>query len=213
VEPFETKISSGKMIIGGDQGIDQTLNYLVKMAIPRSEFGGAANQALESLTANAFAKGLNIQPGENVNLDINVLGTFLKPEIKLALANNAKSALKDMKAQMKETVAAKVEDVKKDVSKKAKEEADKLIIEAEAKSQQVKDAAASLAEKTRNEANAAAKKVEGEATNPLTKVAAKKTAEKIRKEGDLKANKIVEKANVESDSIMSKARAQAAKLQ
>jgi uncharacterized protein involved in outer membrane biogenesis len=211
VDPFETNMGVGKMIIGGDQGIDQTLNYLVKLVMPRSELGGAS-QLLDGLTNNAVAKGLNIQAGENVNIDATVSGTVLKPEVKLNLAGSAKNAMQDMKAQMKETVTAKVTEVKQDAKQKAKAEADKIIKEAEIKSQQLKDAAAVAAENTRKEANALAAKTESEASNPLAKVAAKKMAEKIRKEGNNKANKIEEKANAQSDSIMNKARAQAAKL-
>lgn len=213
VIPFETNMGIGKMVVGGDQGVDQTLNYLLKFVIPRTEFGGAANKVLEGLTSSAVAKGLNIQQGENVSVDASVLGSFLKPEVKLNLVDNAKNSVQDMKAQLKETATAKVAEVKKDASQKAKAEADKIIKEAEIKTQQLKDAAAVAAENTRKEADVLATKTENSASNPLLKIAAKKSAEKIRKEGDSKANKIVEKANVQSDSIMSKAKAQAAKLQ
>jgi hypothetical protein len=213
VDPFETKLGTSKMVIGGDQGLDQTLNYIIKLAMPRTEFGGAANQVLENLTSNAVAKGLNIQPGENVNIDIAVLGTFLRPEIRPMLASSAKGAIQDMKAQLKATAEQKVEDVKKEVSMKAKEQADKIIKEAEEKAQKIKDAAATAAENERKLANEAANKVESEAKNPLLKAAAKKTADKMRKEGDAKANKIVEKANAQADSVISKARAQAARIQ
>jgi hypothetical protein len=212
IDPFETKMGTSKMIIGGDQGIDQTLNYLVKLVIPRADLGSAANKVVEGLTSNAVAKGLNIKAGETVNIDASVLGTVLKPEVKLNLANNAKSGIQDMKAQLKETVSTKVADVKKEVSAKAKAEADKIIKEAEVKAQQLKDAAAVAAEKTRTEANALATKTENSSSNPLLKAAAKKTAEKIRKEGDSKANKIVQKANAQSDSIINTAKAKAAKL-
>jgi hypothetical protein len=212
VDPFETKFGQGKMVIGGDQGIDQTLNYQVKLSMPRTELGGAANQVIDNLNSNAIAKGLNVQAGENVNVDIAVGGTFLKPEVKLAMGNSAKNAAQEMKAQLKETAKAKVAEVKEDVSKKAKEEADKIIKDAETKAQRVKEAAATAAEQTKKEADAAAKKVESEGTNPITKAAAKKTAEKIRKEGNNKADKLVQKANAQADSIVNAAKTKAAKL-
>jgi hypothetical protein len=214
VDPFETKLGSSKMTIGGDQGIDQTLNYLIKMAIPRTEFGGAANQVLTNLTSGAAAKGLNIQPGEFVNIDIGVTGTFLKPVIKPLLGSSASGSLKDMKAQLMSSAEEKVADVKKQASAKAKEQADKLIADAEAQAQKIKDAAAVAAENERKAANAAADKVQSEgSSNPLLKAATKKTADKLRKEGDNKANLITEKANAKADSIVSSAKVKAAKLE
>ena len=37
VSPFDVKTGNLKMNISGDQGIDQTLNYIVKTEIPRSD--------------------------------------------------------------------------------------------------------------------------------------------------------------------------------
>ena len=214
VDPFETKLGPTKMLIGGDQGIDQTINYLIKLAMPRSEFGGAANQVLDNLTSNAIARGLNIQPSDNVNIDIGVTGTFLKPEIKPLLGSSAKGSVQDMKAQLMSSATEKVEDIKKQASAKTKEQADKIIAAAEAKAQNLKEAAAVAAENEKKAANLAADKIESEAgSNPLLKAAAKKTAEKLRKEGDAKATKIVEKSNAQADSIVSKAKTEASKLE
>ncbi|NQU81436.1 MAG: hypothetical protein HQ543_07940, partial [Bacteroidetes bacterium] len=58
VEPFKASLGSIDMVIGGDQGIDQTLNYLVKMSVPRASFGAGANQVIDDLAAKASAKGL-----------------------------------------------------------------------------------------------------------------------------------------------------------
>ncbi len=85
VDPFEASIGNIDMVIGGDQGLDQTMNYLVKMKIPRSAFGSAANQVVDDLAAEARAVGLNIQPGEFVNVDVNVGGTFTDPKISLGM--------------------------------------------------------------------------------------------------------------------------------
>ena len=208
VNPFDIKFGTSKMTIGGDQGIDQTLNYLIKTAIPRSEFGGAANSVLNGLTSGAAAKGLNIQPGENVNIDIAVLGTFLKPDIKPVLSGG-KGGVKD---QLKETAAEKVKEVKEDVSKKAREQADKLIKDAESEAQKIRDAGKSAAAETRKQANAGADKLESSSSNPFAKAAAKKGAEKMRKEGENKAKKIEDEANTKADGIINKAKDEAAKI-
>jgi hypothetical protein len=212
IEPFETKLWTGKMIIGGDQGIDQTLNYALKFSIPRSEFGGAANAALTGLTSAAAAKGLNIQPGEMVNIDASVVGTMTDPKVKLNLKESGKAALSDVKEQLKTAAAEKVAAVKEDVKAKAKEQAEKLIKDAEAEAQKIRDAAKVAADQLRKESDAAAEKLMKDAKNPIQKVAQQKLAEKTKKEGYSKADKLEQEANTKAQSLVDKAKAEAAKL-
>lgn len=212
IEPFETKLWTGKMIIGGDQGIDQTLNYALTFSIPRSEFGGAANAALQNLTSAAASKGLNIQPGEMVNIDASVVGTVTDPKVKLNLKDNAKSALKNVKDQLKTAATEKVEAVKEDVKAKAKEQADKLIQNAEAEAQKVREAAKAAADQLRKETDLAAEKLVKDAKNPIQKVAQQKLAEKTKKEGYSKADKLEKEADVKAQAIIDKAKAEAARL-
>jgi hypothetical protein len=212
IEPFETKLLSGKMIIGGDQGIDQTLNYAITFSIPRSEFGGAANAALTSLTSAAASKGLNIQPGEMVNIDAKVVGTVSDPKVQLNLKESGKNALKDVKEQLKTAVTEKVETVKEDVKAKAREQADKLIKDAEAEAQKIRDLAKSAADQLRKESDATAEKLTKDVKNPLQKVAQQKLAEKTKKEGYEKADKFEKEADVKAQALIDKAKAEAAKL-
>ncbi len=212
IEPFETKLLSGKMIIGGDQGIDQTLNYAITFSIPRSEFGGAANAALTSLTSAAASKGLNIQPGEMVNIDAKVVGTVSDPKVQLNLKESGKNALKDVKEQLKTAATEKVQAVKEDVKAKAKEQADKLIKDAEAEAQKIRDVAKSAADQIRKESDAAADKLTKDVKNPLQKVAQQKLAEKTKKEGYEKADKLEKEADVKAQALIDKAKAEAEKL-
>lgn len=212
IEPFETKLGSGKMIIGGDQGIDQTLNYALTFSIPRSEFGGAANAALTSLTSAASAKGLNIQPGEMVNINAKVVGTMTDPKVQLDLKESGKTALTDVKEQLKTAATEKVEAVKEDVKAKAKEQADKLIKEAEAEAQKIRDAAKAAADQIRKESDAAAEKLTKDVKNPLQKVAQQKLAEKTKKEGYEKAAKLEKEADLKAQALIDKAKTEAEKL-
>jgi hypothetical protein len=212
IEPFETKLLSGKMIIGGDQGIDQTMNYAITFSIPRSEFGGAANAALASLTSAAAAKGLNIQPGETVNIHASVTGTVTKPQVKLDLKESGKAALQDVKDQLKTAATQKVEAVKEDVKAKAREQADKLIRDAETEAQKIRDAAKSGADVIRKESDDAAANLVKSAKNPLEKVARQKLADKTKKEGYAKADKLEHEADAKAKAIIDKAKAETEKL-
>lgn len=212
IEPFETKLLSGKMIIGGDQGIDQTMNYAITFSIPRSEFGGAANAALANLTSAAAAKGLNIQPGETVNIHASVSGTVSNPQVKLNLKESGKAALQDVKEQLKTAATEKVEAVKEDVKAKAREQADKLIRDAEAEAQKIRDVAKNTADVIRKESDDAAANLVRSAKNPLEKVAKQKLAEKTKKEGYAKADKLEQEADAKAKALIDRAKAEAEKL-
>ncbi|MBA7587718.1 hypothetical protein ES708_29755 [subsurface metagenome] len=115
VEPFKTSLGNIDMVIGGDQGIDQTLNYLVKMTVPRASFGAGANQVIDGLAAKAREKGLKIDPGEKVNVDVKVTGTFTDPKIGLDMKSSSENAIKAIKEQVKEKVIEEVEKKKEEV--------------------------------------------------------------------------------------------------
>ncbi|MBE9510191.1 MAG: AsmA family protein [Bacteroidetes bacterium] len=219
VEPFKINLGNIDMVIGGDQGIDQTLNYLVKMSVPRASFGAGANQVIDDLAAKASAKGLKIEPGEKVNVDVKVTGTFTDPKIALDMKSSSENAIKAVKKQVEEKIKKEVEKKKEEVKQKIDEEkekakeklnaeADRILAEAEKRAQQVKDAAAKAAEALRGESKLRAKQLEKEAAGKgmLAKIAAQKAAEKIRTEGDKKADKLVKEADDKAEKIMNEAR-------
>lgn len=222
VDPFETKMGNIKMVVGGNQGIDQTLNYLVKMVVPRSDLGTGANQVVNDLVAKASAKGLSIQPGENINVDVRVGGTFKDPEIRLDLKKSAAGAADQIKEQLKEKVIEEVEKKKEEVKEKIDEEKEKLRVEAdkkaqkileeaEVKAEEIKEVAGKAAEAVKKEADNNAGKLEKEAETkgPLAQIAAKKAAEKLRKEGDKKAERIILEAEEKSQKLLDEARGKA----
>ena len=55
VNPFAAKFGSGKITAGGEQGIDQSLNYNMVISVPRNELGDA-NEALQGLASEAALK-------------------------------------------------------------------------------------------------------------------------------------------------------------
>lgn len=215
VEPFKTNLGNIEMVIAGDQGIDQTMNYLVKMSVPRASFGAGANQVIDGLAAKARAKGLKIDPGEKVNVDVKVTGTFSDPKISLDMKSSSQNAIKAIKEQVEEKVRKEVEKKKEEVKEKVKEklnaEADRIMAEAEKRAQQVKDAAAGAAEALRGETNLRAKQLEEEAAGKgmLVKLAAQKAAEKIRTEGNKKAGRLVKEADEKAEKIMNEAKRKA----
>ncbi len=216
LEPFDTKMGQSELIIGGDQGLDQTMNYTMNVKMPRSVLGSGANETINNLYAQAASKGLNITPSETVNLDVKVGGTFTNPRISLGTRENAKQSLQNIKEEIKEEVKERVqkevEKKKEEVKKVASEEAQKIIEEAEKEAESIRQQGNDAADAVRKEANANADKAVNEAKNPIAKKAAEMSAKRMRDEGESKARKIIQKADKNANKIVQEANEKADKL-
>ncbi len=219
VEPFETRMGPVRMVVGGDQGIDQTMNYLMRMTIPRALFGSGADRVISDLAAGAAARGLDIQPGENINVDARITGTFSDPQISLDMRETARTTMDEMREQIRtqavEEVERRVEEVEERVREEVSERADQILEEAEKRAEQVKKAAAEAAETLRREAEANAARIEREAEGRgrIAEAAAKRTADGIRREADQKAEALVRDANERAEKLLEDARREAERLE
>lgn len=160
VSPFDVKIGNIRANISGSHGFDQTLNYLIKLEIPKSEFGGAANNVLNSLISKANSKGAKVNVGDIVKVDAIVTGTSKDPKIELGLKGAMDNAIQDLKDKAKD----EVEKIKKETEAKLKEqeaklkaEADKLKKDAEEKLRQEQDKVKAESERLKKEAEDKAK--------------------------------------------------------
>lgn len=207
VEPFDTKLSDATLTIGGQQTLENTLDYSINIAAPRKMLG-LENQAVNNLYSGAASKGLNIQPSENVNILAKVTGPITDPKVSLDLKENAKQAVQAVKEEVKKVIETKIEDTKA----KAREEADKIMKEAEKQAATIRAEGKKLADVARSEARSSADKLEKEAKNPLAKAAAKKSGEKLISEGDKKATKIEKESDDKANKLLQEAKAKADKL-
>jgi hypothetical protein len=79
VSPFDVRTGNLKMNISGDQGLDQTLNYIVKTEMPRSDLGSSVNSLINGVSSLASSLGIKITPSDMLKVNIKVTGTFSKP--------------------------------------------------------------------------------------------------------------------------------------
>lgn len=207
VDPFDVKLGSSNMNISGDQGIDQTINYVFKMALP--------GNLIPSGTINSLAGGAGLNLGESSGINLNVLvgNTVTDPSVKISFADAGTNLVKDAKEQAISKAKEEIEKEKAEIKAKASEEAQKLIAKAEAEAQVIRDNAQKAADVVRKEADLNAQKLVNEAQNPIAKKAAEVSAKKIREEGDAKAKKIVDEGNVKADAVINKAKVEAQRLQ
>jgi osmotically-inducible protein OsmY len=166
VEPFDIRLGEIASTVQGSNGFDQTMDYVMTMAIPRARLGGAANNVINNLVSKASTAGANINVGEVVNVDALLRGTIQDPQISLSLQNVAGSVVSDIKAQAQEELERR----KKELEDQARAEADKLRTEAEAKAQaeadrlkkEAEDRARSEADRLKKEAEDKLKKDAGD---------------------------------------------------
>lgn len=161
-KPFNINAGNTKLNLGGSQGFDGTLAYLLKTDMPAGAVGAAATKALSSML------GTNVPATDRIKLNFNVGGTSTKPKItpaggetvagtssvKAAVADKAKAELNKAKADAEAKAKAELNKAKADAEAKAKAEADRLKAEAEAKAKaEAEKAKKAAADKLKNEAN------------------------------------------------------------
>ncbi len=151
VRPFTVKVSDIEMEIAGFHGFDQSMDYAVKMKLPRSAMGTKGNNLINDLTTKAIAMGIPMKPSETVNLSLKVKGTVSNPSVSVNLEKMAGDAIREVEKQAVDFVKAKLdsatkktrdslEAVKKQVEDKAKEKlADKGIDTTNLRIETVKD--------------------------------------------------------------------------
>jgi len=210
VKPFDTKLGPAKANFGGDQGIDQTMNYLLKLDIPRNEFGSAANDVYENLVKQASAKGLDLNKSETVNVMLRITGTFTDPKIGLDLKDNVANTKADIKEAVQEKVQEEVQKVKEEVKEQANEEIDKIMKDAEEQAENIRASAKEAGERLIGEAKLQGKNLVKEAgSNPFKKAAAEKAADSLVKSADQKAATLNKEADAKATSILAEAQKRA----
>ena len=145
VDPFETTLAGSKAIISGYSGFDQSINYDVKLSIPKALMGSTASGVVNGMFASVNkATGASFTMPDPVNVKVNMGGTVQKPVIKTSLADAGKGLAEGVKEKAMEQLDAKKEELeakakaeaerlKKEAEERVKSEADRLKKEAEAK--------------------------------------------------------------------------------
>jgi hypothetical protein len=208
VKPFDTKLGNIKLNISGDQGLDRTINYVVRTEIPRADLGEAAGALMSTFAAQASALGFAAAPPEVIRVNLNVGGTVRNPTVIPSFAGGSGTSVA---ASVADTVKQVVVDK---VNEAARQQADRILKEAEDKAQMLRVEAARSAEVIRSEADMRGRKLiaDAEARGPIAVAAAKKGAEALNREADRKATQLVTEANKKADSVLAEAKIKADEL-
>jgi hypothetical protein len=223
VKPFDMNFGNSTATIQGYHGFDQSINYVMSMAIPRTEFGGAANDALNALVNQAAGGGINITPGATINVGAAITGTVSEPRISLSLAQTAgdlkdqvmdvlKDAVQERTQEVREQVQDVIDDGKERVSEELERRAQQVISEAERQAENIRREAANAATTIREEARANAKRLEDEASGPIAKAAARRTGEQLIRTADEQANRLENEADTNANNLVNTARQRADRI-
>ncbi len=123
VDPGAYKVAGMDIVAGGQHGLDNQMDYKVKMRVPRSLLGGnavgaAANSAIDkglaSFAPQAQQLGIDLGQSEFINLQVDVLGALTKPEFKVNLLGAERGDGQNLGQQVASNI--------KEEAQKAKEE-------------------------------------------------------------------------------------------
>ena len=218
VKPFDVKMRNIDMTVSGSQGIDQTMDYLVDMQLPKGKLGKAADEALNNLLSKATSGDTDIETSKNINVAAKLTGKFSDPKVNLLFGRGEEGEEKTVKEQVKDKVKDEIDKQKEKAEEQVREEATKraeqLVKEAEERAEKIRAQARKSAEKIRKEADKKANRIEKEAEgkNILVRKAAEKSAEEVRKEADRKAKQLIKEADKRADQIVEQAKEKANKI-
>jgi hypothetical protein len=113
VKPFTVKAGDINMQIGGTQGFDKTMDYVINMKLPRALLGAKGNQLINNLAAQANSKGIPVTLSDIINLNLGLGGTITNPTVKTDLSQTAGDIKDQLKQQATEYILTKIDSTKK----------------------------------------------------------------------------------------------------
>lgn len=216
LRPFDVRLGDITMRVDGSNGIDRSIDYSLRLDIPRALLGTEANQAITAALSRVQQAGLDLQAGDVIELGVRLTGTLTEPSISIDAARTVTAARDAVERAVREEVETRVDEARQRIEARADTararlaaEADAIVREAEERAARIREEAARLAERTRAEANARADTLVARATNPVTRAGARLAADRIRQEGEEAAARIIREADERAEQIVAEARRRA----
>jgi hypothetical protein len=121
IHPFPVTAGGTNLMVGGEYGLDQSLNMQVDLKVPAAKVTGAVNDFI----AKASGKS-DVITANTVNVGIAVGGSIKSPTFGLAKAKYMNNDSPSVQQQATEQAKQLVEEKKQELEVKAKEEAQKV---------------------------------------------------------------------------------------
>nr|WKN39036.1 AsmA-like C-terminal region-containing protein [Tunicatimonas sp. TK19036] len=153
VQPFDVNIGNFKTVIAGSNGIDGSIDYLMKMNVPAGTVGTAINSAIAKFTGN------DETVSSNIILNLKVTGTADDPKVGLA-GTEAGSGGSTAKAAVKAKVEKQAEELKGELEQQKKEAEAEVRRKAEQAKQEAAEAKRQAELRAKEEAEKAKEEVQ-----------------------------------------------------
>lgn len=121
IKPFTIKTNGIGIEIGGMHGLDQSLEYIVNLKLPRSLMGEKGNQYINNLVTQVNNKGIPVKVAEEVNLHVLLGGTITNPVFKTDLKQSTSNLAADLKQQATDFAKHKIDSTKMSVTAAVKD--------------------------------------------------------------------------------------------
>jgi F0F1-type ATP synthase membrane subunit b/b' len=213
-KPFDIKYKNVTAEVEGWTGFDQSINYLMKMNIPRKELGKDANKLMDDLTKEAEKLGLKYKLPETINVGISIGGTLSKPTVKTDLSQSGSDFVKQAKEELEKQVKKELQDQANKILAEADKQAKAIMAEANKQAKNLRDNANDAIAKVNAETNKQADKLIAEAKKQgvLAELAAKETVKQLKAESDKQINKLRDEAGKQADALINSAKSQSDKI-
>ncbi len=147
IKPFETNFNNNKVLIEGNSGLDQSLDYKIALQMPRKEMGVATNSIVSELETKAKNKNISSLTPEVVDLTFLITGKISDPKINLAWGNTTSNVFKSAKDKAAAALEAEKQRIENEARAKAEEAKQQAKVELEKKADEIKAKAKVEAEK------------------------------------------------------------------
>lgn len=107
-KPFDVKLDDTNIRVAGSNGIDKTVDYILKIDMPMSKLQNQSSGLIKQL----FEAGGGSRGTERLKFDVNLTGNFDNPNIQTSLTDVLKEALKKQAGKKKDEL---LEDTKKKI--------------------------------------------------------------------------------------------------
>ena len=112
IKPFNINVKDIEMQVGGMHGIDQSIDYIVAMKLPRKYIGSNGNALINNMASAVNNKGMPLTVSDIVNLNIKIGGSITDPTIKTDLKRASNELTKELKNQATDFAQQKIDSTK-----------------------------------------------------------------------------------------------------
>lgn len=128
IKPNEYVFEDMKFIVEGNHALDQTIDYIIKAQIPREKLndvdvGNLLESGMKTLEQAASSRGVRLDLGEQIFLDIYLTGQLTNPKIKIVPVGSGGKTLKEV---VKDKVEEEIDNLRDTVTQELENKTEEL---------------------------------------------------------------------------------------